>query len=105
MGDPQEVRTQNLHHAAAHMHFLGVATPHLAVDLQSNLDFVRHLDYSTLGLRQEGSKRGVLGCCWQNMAEGERRCIELGRGLAAVPLLPSPFPGRVSDQGGDVGVL
>lgn len=47
----------------------------------------------------------MLGCCWQDMAEGERRCIELGRGLAAAPLLPSPFPGRVSDQGGDVGVL
>lgn len=47
----------------------------------------------------------MLGCCWQNMAEGERRCIELGRGLAAAPLLPSPFPGRVSGQGGDVGVL
>ena len=47
----------------------------------------------------------MLGCCWQNMAEGERRCIELGRGLAAAPPLPSPFPGRVSDQGGDVGVL
>ena len=99
------MRRQTLHHAAAHMHFPAAATPHLAVDLRSNLDFVRDLDCSTLGLRQEESKRGVLGCCWQNMAEGERRCIELGRGLAAVPLLPSPSPGRVSDQGGDVGVL
>ena len=45
----------------------------------------------------------MLGCCWKN--KEERRCIELGRGLAVAPLLPSRSLGRVDDRGGDVAVL
>lgn len=39
------------------------------------------------------------------MAEGERRCIELVRGLPVLPLLPSQYRDRVIDQAGDVGVM
>lgn len=98
-------RRQALHHAAAQRHFLAAATPHLAVDLQNNLDFVRDLGCNALGSRREESIRVVLGYYWQNMAEGKRRCIELVRGLAVLRLRPSQCRGRVSYQDGDVGVL
>ena len=98
------MRRQDLHRFAAHKRSPVAATPHLVVDLQNNLGFVRDLDCSILDLRPEESRRVVLDCCWQNMAGGEHRCTELGHGLAVVPLLPSPFRGRVRDQGGDVGV-
>lgn len=47
----------------------------------------------------------MLGCYWQSMVEGEHLCIELVRGLPVWLLRPSLYRGRVSDQGGDVGVL
>ena len=105
MGDPQEVHRQSLHRVAAHRHLRAAAIPHLVVDLQNNLGFVRDLDCSTPDLKWEESRRVVLGYCWQSMAEAERRCIELGRGRAVAPLLPSPSLDKVHDQGGDVAAL
>ena len=97
---------QALHRVAAHRHLQAVATQHLAVDLQNNLDFGRDFDYNTLGLRWEESRRVVLGDLWKNMAGGQRRCIELGHGLEVGALLqPSQYHGRGRDQRGDVGVL
>ncbi len=95
---------QALHRVAAHTRFPAAVIQHLAVDLQNTLGFVRDLGYSTLGLRQEGSKRVVLGYCWQNMAVEEHRCIELGHDLGVL-LRPSQCHDMVRDQGGDVGVL
>ena len=103
---PQEVRShrQALHRVAAHRHFPAAATPRLAADLQNNLDLVRDFGCSTLDLTREESIREVLGCYCQNMAEGERQCIELVRGQVVLPRLPSQCPGMVSDRSGDVGV-
>ena len=55
---------QDLHHVAAHKRSPVAATPHLAVDLQNNLDFVRDLDYSILDLIPGESRRVALDCCW-----------------------------------------
>ena len=96
---------QSLHRVAAHRHLRAAAIPHLAVDLQNNLDFVRDLDCSSPDLKWGESRRVVLGYCWRSMAEAERRCIELGRGRAVAPLLPSPSLDKVHDQGGDVAAL
>lgn len=103
MQEPHSHR-QALHLVVAHRHFLAVATLHLAADLQNILDFVRDLDCSILDWRLEESIRVVLGCYWQNMAEGERRYIELVRDLAVLPQLPNQYRGRASDHGCDVGV-
>lgn len=96
---------QALHRAAEHRHLPAAATLHLAVVLQNNLGFVRDLGCCTLDWRREESILVVLGCYWQNKAEGERRCIELVRGLLVLPLLPSQCRGRVSDQGDGVGAM
>ena len=96
---------QSLHRVAVHKHFRVAAIPHLAVGLQNNLDFDRDLDCSTPDSKWEESKQVVLGYCSQSMAEAERRCIELGRDRAVVPLLPSPSLDKVYDQGGDVAAL
>ena len=87
------------------VHLRAAAIPHLAVDLQNNLDFVHDLDCSTPGLKWEESRRVVLGYWWQSMAEAEHRCIELGHGRAVAPPRPSPSPDKVHDQGGDVAAL
>ena len=87
-----------LHRVAAHKPLLAVAILLLVVGLQNNLGCC------TLDLREE-STPAVLGYCWQSMAEGENLCIELVRGLPVWLLQPSLYRGRVSDQGGDVGVL
>ena len=54
---------QALHRVAVHRHFPAAATPHLAADLQNNLDCFRDLVYSSLDLRQEESIQVVLDCC------------------------------------------
>lgn len=107
MVDPWEARNhrQALHRVAVRRHLPAAATPHLAVDSQNNLDFVRGLGCSTLDLRREESILVVLDYYWQNMAEGGLQCIELVRGLAVVRPLPSQCRGRAGDQSGDVGVL
>lgn len=98
--DPWEVHNhrQALHHVAVHKPLPAVATRPLAAGLRNNLGCC------TLDLREENT-RVVLGCCWQSMAEGEHLYIELVRGLPVWLLRPSLYHGRVSDQGGDVGVL
>ena len=107
MVDPEEVRRQDPPHVVAHRRFAAAAARHLAVDLQSSPDCVRGSDYSILDLKREESKRAALDCCccWQNMAEGGRRCTELGHGLEVVVQQPNRYHGRVHDQDGDVVVL
>ena len=96
---------QSLHRAAVHRHFQAAAIPRLVVDLQNNLDFDRDLDCSIPDLKWEESRRVVLGYYSQSTVEAERQCIELGRARAVAPLLPSPSPDKVRDQGGDVAAL
>lgn len=88
--DPQEEQNhrQALRRVAVHRHFPAAATLHLVVGRQNSLDFVRDLDCSTLDSKREESTRVVLGCYWQNMAGGKRRCIELVRGLLVLPQPP-----------------
>ena len=105
MGDPREERRRSPHRVAVRRRLQAAATPHLAVDLQNSLDFVRDLDCSSPGLKWEESTQVVLDDYWHNMAEGGRRCIVRAHGQAVEHLLPSRSLGRVSDQSGDVAVL